>query len=66
MYDAPSPVHGYFPVIVAFWGYVALVLAATIGARVLGAPDPVVLVVLVVAGLVLFRAFVPVFRRLLP
>jgi hypothetical protein len=66
MYDVPSPTHGFFSVIVAFWVYIGLVGASMVGARELGALAGVALLVPLVVGALLLKPFWSVSRRLMP
>ena len=66
MYQTPSPTHGYFPVVVAFWAYVALAGAVAFTAWTLGASAAGAFLVSLFAALALLKPFVPLFRRLLP
>lgn len=66
MYQAPSPTHGYFPVVVAFWAYVALAGTAAFAARTLGASALGTVLVFLLAALALLKPFLPLFRQLLP
>ncbi|WP_224448803.1 hypothetical protein [Haloprofundus salilacus] len=66
MYQAPSPTHGYVPVVVAFWLYLAVAGAVALGALELGVSDGGALLVFLFSAAVLLKPFVRVFRRLTP
>ncbi|WP_224268100.1 hypothetical protein [Haloprofundus salinisoli] len=66
MYQTPSPTHGYVPVVVAFWLYLAAAGVSALGSMALGVSDSGALLVFLVAAVLLLKLFLPVFRRLTP
>ena len=66
VYQTPSPTHGYFPAVAAFWAYVALAGTAGLAAWAFGVPVAGALLAFLLAALALLKPFLPVFRRLLP
>ncbi|WP_338729472.1 hypothetical protein [Haladaptatus sp. DJG-WS-42] len=66
MFDVPSPTFGFGRVAIAFWGYVAVVLAITVVLHELGVPSDVAVFVFIGVGTLLFPVFLPLFRQLMP
>ncbi|QLG27722.1 hypothetical protein HUG10_09225 [Halorarum halophilum] len=66
MFETPSPTHGYFRVVVAFWVYITLATVVALGAREFGVSAGGTVLVFLLTALLLLKPFLPVFRRLLP
>lgn len=66
MFETPSPTHGYFRVVVAFWVYITLATVVALGVREFGVSTGGTFLMFLLAALLLLKPFLPLFRRLLP
>lgn len=66
MHPSPHPSHGFFRVTLAFLAYVLLVVGAALVLQGLGLSQGLQVAGTLVAAVVLFAVFLPVFRRLTP
>ncbi len=58
--------HGYVPVVVAFWIYLVAAGAVALGAMTFGVSDGGALLAFLFSAVVLLKPFLRVFRRLTP